>query len=292
MNIRTAEILKEVDPKARIAALVFALLDDTVLIGNCLSEIARRGKAHLFEWVTYHQYMFRPEDMYPLVDKLREIMQLHTPHIKLWQGESGAPSIGWMGGALHAYDWTELSQAKWGLRRILSDHGRDIATGLFCIADMNYAATDAIKKRNPKGILMTDEQNRVVRPKQAYRALQHLTSVFDLFQKHLHSEFIQVNHAYSCSKYLYETSDNGYQAALLWWDESAPYNFNVKVKTDVSIKHGNFSTPVVVDLLSGEVREIPQQDILKEGDTWIFQNIPVYDSPILLTDLRLIQIVK
>lgn len=65
LNIRTAEIIKEVDPKAKIAALALALITDTTLTENCLKEFKKRGKLDLFDWISYHQYMFRPEDMYP-----------------------------------------------------------------------------------------------------------------------------------------------------------------------------------------------------------------------------------
>lgn len=292
LNIRTAEIIKEVDPEAKIAALALALITDTTLTENCLKEFKKRGKLDLFDWISYHQYMYRPEDMYPLVDRLRKVVAKYSSHIKLWQGESGAPSRGRMGGALSAYDWTETSQAKWALRRILGDHGRDIATGIFCISDMNYAATDAIKKKNVKGLLQTDDEKRVIRPKKAYFAVQNLMSVFDLFNYRLDSERIGLNHDYSCSKFLYETEKEGLQSCLLWWDESIPFNYNAPIPTEVRVENGKFECPVIVDILSGTVKNIPEDKITKKGSEYIFSDIQVYDSPILITDKSLIQFDK
>lgn len=292
LNIRTAEIIKEVDPKAKIAALALALITDTTLTENCLKEFKKRGKLDLFDWISYHQYMFRPEDMYPLVERLRTVVGKYSSHIKLWQGESGAPSRGRMGGALSAYDWTETSQAKWALRRILGDHGRDIATGIFCISDMNYAATDAIKKKNVKGLLQTDDEKRVIRPKMAYFAVQNLMSVFDLFNYRLDAEKISLNRDYSCSKFLYETEKDGLQSCLLWWDDSTPFNFNAPIPTEVRVKSGKFECPVIVDILSGTVKKIPEDKITKKGKEYIFSGIQIYDSPILITDKSLIQFDK
>jgi hypothetical protein len=48
--------------------------------------------------------------------------------------------------------------------------------------------------------------------------------------------------------------------------------------------NGNFDNPVFVDILSGAVYEIPNTSWNKNGKTYTFKNIPVYDAPILIID--------
>lgn len=86
LNIRTAEIIKSVNPDAKIAALALALIDNTELIENCLKEFQDRGKLDLFTWITYHQYVYRPEEMYPMVDTFKTILKKYSDKIILRQG--------------------------------------------------------------------------------------------------------------------------------------------------------------------------------------------------------------
>ena len=220
---------------------------------------------------------------------MRQVIQKYSDHIKLWQGENGAPSKGYMGGALGAYQWSEVSQAKWALRRMLGDHGRDIATGIFSIADMNYGGNDAIKKKNVKGLLETNEQNQVVRAKVVYYAVQHLASVFDLLQHSVDVHRFEVKTDYPYSLFAYQDEKSELQSFLIWYDEATPTNFNQPTPVDVEVAGGKFKNPVWVDLLTGKVYKIPNGDISKHGDKYCFSNLPVYDSPIMVVDQSLIK---
>ena len=288
LNIRTAEIIKRIEPDAKIAALALAFADAEFL-EKCMQDFKERGKLELFDWISYHQYVFRPEDVYPKVEKMRQVIQKYSDHIKLWQGENGAPSKGYMGGALGAYQWSEVSQAKWALRRMLGDHGRDIATGIFSIADMNYGGNDAIKKKNVKGLLETNEQNQVVRAKVVYYAVQHLASVFDLLQHSVDVHRFEVKTDYPYSLFAYQDEKSELQSFLIWYDEATPTNFNQPTPVDVEVAGGKFKNPVWVDLLTGKVYKIPAGDISKHGDKYCFSNLPVYDSPIMVVDQSLIK---
>lgn len=288
LNIRTAEIIKKVEPTAKIAALSLALADDE-LLDKCLKDFQDRGKLDLFDWISYHQYTFRPEDAYPKVEKMREVILRYSDRIKLWQGENGAPSKGYMGGALSAYNWSEVSQAKWALRRMMGDHGRGIATGIFSISDMNYGGNDAIKKKNVKGLLATNDQKKVLRPKMAYYAVQHFAAVFDLLQNQIEAKSFKPTTDYSYSLFAYQDEKTGLQSFLMWYDEATPTNFNQPTPVDIEVMGGRFDNPVWVDLLTGKVYKIPAGSISKKGNNYAFSQIPVYDSPVLIVDMSLIQ---
>jgi len=59
-----------------------------------------------------------------------------------------------------------------------------------------------------------------------------------------------------------------------------------------TILNGNFEQPVYVDILTGLVYEIPDNQWQKIGDKYVFNNLPVYDAPILIADKSLISLKK
>jgi hypothetical protein len=133
---------------------------------------------HLFDNMTYHDYVYNPDSHYPKVMKLKAILEKYAPEMPLRQGENGAPSGARMGGALGDYDWSELSQAKWNTRRMLGDLGHDIESSVFTIIDIAYTA-GPIKRLNVKGLIQSDMTKKAIRPKLAYHAVQNVASIFD-----------------------------------------------------------------------------------------------------------------
>src|SRR5690606_1309236 len=97
------------------------------------------------------------------------------------QGENGCPSTpsSVNRGALRHHDWTELSQAKWVLRRMLGDYGRGYATNVFTLSDLNYGTQDHFSGLNTKGLLKTYPDKTIDRPKMAYYAVQRVMGYFN-----------------------------------------------------------------------------------------------------------------
>ena len=62
---------------------------------------------------------------------------------------------------------------------MLENLGNDIQCSVYSIAELQYENSGPITKTNTKGLLMTDVQNRVLRPQIAYYAVQHITAIFD-----------------------------------------------------------------------------------------------------------------
>ncbi|MDA3926088.1 MAG: hypothetical protein PF904_15440 [Kiritimatiellae bacterium] len=52
---------------------------------------------------------------------------------------------------------------------------------------------------------------------------------------------------------------------------------------------GCFKNPVLVDLRNGKVFDISKKDWSVNGTSYKFENIPVYDSPVLIADRTLIK---
>ena len=133
--IRTAQAARQEQPKARILTMSLAGVD-WKFTDAVLGIVAAREKLSLIDEVTYHPYSFNPDRSYQAVAKLREVIEKYSDRIIIRQGENGAPSERRRTKALRNYDWTELSQAKWALRRLLGDLGRDIPSSYFAICEM------------------------------------------------------------------------------------------------------------------------------------------------------------
>jgi hypothetical protein len=77
-----------------------------------------------------------------------------------------------------------------------------------------------------------------------------------------------------------------------WMDENIPTESNQTKLQTFSFANAEFRSPVLVDIITGIVYEIPANKISKKGNITIFKDIPVYDAPIVLADKSLVKIVK
>lgn len=290
MNIRTAVIIKRLQPEAKIAGLAFASHTNTNYLERFLKPIAEQGKLDLFEWISYHSYAFRPEDSYKGVMALKTVIEKYSKTLKLRQGENGAPSGYIPSYALDKYYWTEYSQAKYDMRRLLGDLGRDIETSVFTIIDIAYAGNPPVL--NMKGLIQSDFSKAAIRPKVAYYAVQNLASVFDNSLELTPGFSAKANTTESASVFGYQHKTTKKQVISLWLDGKTPGNTFTTTPTDITIENGNFNNPVWVELLTGHIYEIPKTDWSKSGSSYTFKQIPLYDSPVLIADKSILKLNK
>jgi hypothetical protein len=256
-----------------------------------LALMRDRNELHLVDQVTYHPYSLNPDAIYTGKDHtnssvalLRQTIAKYSDRITIRQGENGAPSQRSIA-ALGNYDWTETSQAKWALRRLLGDLGRDIPSSYFALADLHYDAGI-----NHKGLLHTNADKTVAGEKASYRAVQHLTSLFDDSLARIDGFAWQSNTSKSLSVFGYESAE-GLQAVTIWQDGATPSSTNNKTLTTFTFAAGAFEDPVYVDLLDGRVFDIGAGRWSRSGSAFTFLDLPIYDSPIVLTDRSLVHLV-
>ena len=301
-NIHTAEIIKKIQPNARISGLALGHIG-LEYSERFFKRIAQKKKGKLFDNMTYHDYVYNPDGNYHEVYKLNQTLQKYLPGMKLRQGENGAPSAGGSGrGALWDYEWTELTQAKWDTRRMLGNLGHDIECSIFGLIEMAYTS-GPINKLNYKGIIKSDSTKKVIRPKIAYYAIQNVTSIFDNSLEGIKN--LQFTHniegaAANENKYAYTTDRSlsvyGYQHKIskkklftVWMDENIPTDNNKAKLQTFSFSNTDFESPVLVDIITGNVYEIPLGNISKKGNTITLKDIPVYDAPIVIADKSFIK---
>ncbi|MEJ7586986.1 MAG: hypothetical protein WKI04_05435 [Ferruginibacter sp.] len=299
-NVRTAQIIKKIHPDAKISGLA---------LGHIGLEYAERffkrigkNKMKLFDNMTYHDYAYNPDANYLAVYQLSQTLHKYDPLMKLRQGENGAPSEGGAGrGALWDYNWSELSQAKWNTRRMLGNLGHDIESSIFTIIDIAYTG-GPISRLNVKGIIKSDSSQKAIRPKVAYYSMQNVTSIFDNTLERLPGLHHTYNidgaaaneHSYSASTdrslavYGFRKKTSGKQLYTFWNDETIPTDNNATRLFTFSFVNADFDQPVLVDIITGGVYEIPVGNWSKKGNTYTFKNIPVYDAPVVIADKSLV----
>ncbi|WP_439645771.1 GH39 family glycosyl hydrolase [Hymenobacter arizonensis] len=305
LHVRTIDIVKRVQPEARISGLALGHMD-LPYAEAFFKALADQDRLKLLDNITYHDYTYNPDSHYPKVLALRASLHKYAPGMRLRQGENGAPSGGGYGrGALAEHDWTELTQAKWDTRRMLGDLGHDVETSIFGIIEMAYT-NGPINRMNYKGIIKSDSSKKALGPKMAYYAIQNVTSIFDnslqrieqLEGKH-NAAIVPTNpDAVVYTKgtdrnlavYGYRHVTTKKQLYTIWANDHVPAESNKTRNLTFTFANADIDQPVYVDIVSGRVYEIPATQWKKVGNIYTFTDIPVYDAPILIADKSLIKI--
>ena len=282
-NIRTAEIIKRVIPDARIAGLSLAS-SSPKLLDDCLKALAERGKVELFHWFIYHGYEFNPDNSYAKVEALKTTLAKYSKTARMRQGENGCPSETATKFALSNHPWTEFSQAKWDLRRMLGDLGHDVESAVFTICDFNHTGREI----NRKGLLRATADKKVEKIKLAYYAVQNCVAVFDNTLERVKEPAVAVMYGKSTASFAYRNAQTRQPLVVIWENSDTPNDAFVIQPAQVTVKGLAFSKPVWVDLVSGRIYELPPDRILKSGDFTIFKDVPVYDAPVLLAERELV----
>ncbi len=303
---RSAAIIKRLQPQAKISGLALGHID-LDWAERFFKSLRDAGQIALFDNMTYHDYVYNPDTNYPKVEKLREVLHKYAPGMPLRQGENGAPSVANSGGALGNYAWSEVAQAKWDTRRMLGDLGHDIESSVFSIVEMHYTS-GPINTFNTKGILKSDANQGVERPKAAYRAIQTVTSVFDgtltriarvehtFNDKVVPADADQVLYAINSDRafsvYGYRHPVRQVDVYTIWMADQIPGDSLDKKGYTVSLANARFKQPVLVDVLSGQVFEIPAGQWSQRGVHVDFKNVPLFDGPVLIADRSLVDLAK
>ena len=286
-NVRTAKIIKRIIPDARIAGLSLATLSDA-FFEDCLKAMGEDVK--MFDWFIYHGYTPAPENAYVAVEKLKSVLKKYHPAAKLRQGENGCPSELATRFALSGIVWSEHSQAKWDMRRMLGDLGHDVESSVFTICDFTHKGREV----NRKGLLRATAGKKVIAVKRAYYAVQNVAAVFDSDLARVAEPAI-TNVDATVAYYEYRRRD-GVPVYAFWTcgeisngtvDEvcySRPGDSFATRPTVFSVKGAPLADPVWVDLLTGRVYAFPKGNVrTADGETY-YLDVPAYDSPCLLTE--------
>jgi len=279
--IRTAKVIRRVQPQSHI---IMAAWRDVAVELNYLKE---HDGLNLVNQFTLHPYTANPDGAYTKASKtwrvaeIRKLFAETAPHITLRQGENGVPSRGGSGGALPEYDWSEATQGKWLLRRLMGDLGYDLPSSYFSICDMKYP-----ERINYKGLLAVREDKTIDHVKAAYYAMQRVTAIFDDTVHRIPDFAGTVTGAAEGNAYTmygYRT-DSWAKIAAIWRSSYRPGERPEIESVSATLPGMQFKRPVWVDLLGGKVFAIDASVRTEKDGATIVRQMPGYDSVVLIAE--------
>jgi hypothetical protein len=273
---RTAAIIRSELPSAKIWAL--GLAGNMAYAERFFARMKETGKLDLIDAVTVHGYPRNPDDT-STVDKMRALLTKHGAAIPVIQGETGAPSTSNTFGALRGHPWTELTQAKWDLRRMLAHHAKDVPFNLFTLMELHYPTG-----RNTKGLLKANADQTVAYAKPAYFAAQNVFAIFDDSLSPIADYPSTASTTNRLAVTAYRKRETNQQVIAIWFSGAVPSDSNAMTPVDFTFERGDFREPVWVDLRTGEARWIPNANWARKNGGCGFRRVPVYDSPILIAE--------
>lgn len=308
-NVRSARILRHCIPDARIHGLSLAQ-NSPEYLETCLKLFGDDVK--LFDTFIYHGYLNNPDRSYLNVERQKAVVAKYAPHAVLRQGENGAPSEWLDRFALNGHPWSEVSQAKFALRRMLGDLGHDVESGLFCFVDIHYGPpTFPLRFSNRKGYLMTNTRHEVVRIRRVYYAVQNAVSLFAPSLTRVREPQMSLTDR-TVSLYEYRTKED-IPLVTFWshgtvafdrvntWDAAEPTarilndaptdSFETRGLTFSWAGDRPFADPVWIDVFTGAVYAFPPDRQVIHSEGVVFAEVPVYDSPCVLTERAAVDMV-
>lgn len=293
----TAIACKEADPTCEVIGLALCWHEEFA------EEFAKAGGLEKVDGISYHAYCVG-EDVWRSKAKFFKGFgeRYNKSQLKVFQGESGTQSSPNGAGALRGGAWTQLKQAKYLLRHLITDiaYGVDMASYFSCmdmIEALNGTPGDISSYLDYGyfGVLGADfdETGRSVgtyTPKMSYYALQNLCSVlcedyevcempaqWSVFES-IRMQGSDLNpvhlHHFSFKK------DNGSFAVMYWVPKNVlteTYEGTVSLTLNDNVKDKEIK---ITDLLTGVVYKLDDKMTAQNG---ILRNIPITDSPLMLT---------
>lgn len=235
------------------------------------------------------------------VMEMRRAIAKHAPHVRLWQGECGAPAqtTGHHDNWMRLWDADERTQAKWLVRRLLLDHYHDLElSSYFHLCDLMETpyiqASGAVRPPVMLGLL----NGKTYTPKLAYQAMQGLcTLLAGEVQGDPHH---RCDFAVADGSALVEPFSMAFRRAgvpmLAWHQARDPQDGTAPVRADVTFAFESrgygaadgLTKPVLIDPVTRRVYALTAwerhacRDQVRARIT--LRNVPVMDYPLLVTD--------
>jgi len=304
-----SKTIKKIDPQAKIVAGSIARVNVErlrLLLEDC-------GIGPFIDIITYHPYNEFPEASKHLflapvvggympasapVAEMFELLGREDRSIALWQGECGYPSSEYTTGWKGRGPWGDNIQAKWLLRRFLTDFSMDIPVNIYFL--LREPPEDG--RVNAKGLLRYGTWE----PKPGYRALQHITSVFDqrltepktveaVFEFEDEGSFYGAagenlnrdDTPYSSAKSPYPIQVVGLTGsggdAVVYYTPWRMQEYVKPAKVNIRIKNVSIQDPVVVDLLTGQVY---QAETSTQGNELTIKGVSLTDYPMAVVNRK------
>ena len=305
-NIRTARIIKNRIPDAKIGMLVLSWAN-LPYTKACFKVFKEQDALKLFHWIIYHDYSPNPDSCYESnVNEWAAFVRREAPHLRIWQGESGATSDPHFSAPISSLKWnSELTQAKWNARRVVADLGHDFDTLVFTMYDPCYDYPERYCRQIPSywirtrpdrfmkrmGLVKCNDRLEVTKVKSAYYTVQNLATLFDatIVPAKISVAPVRGEAADGLVRYTFRQKETKTPLIAFWDASKHPVNENEIRRTTLNVNGATFEEPVWIDLVTGAIYRIPGHMIIRSrGANVIFEDIPYYDAPVVVTEKRLV----
>ena len=275
--MKTAETIKKIQPDAIIMGFSLYGAWEPVFTKGVFEILKANNKLDLVDRLTYHPYINNPDDSYADVEKLEALKNSYNPKIKLYQGENGCPSTLEWAHALADYSWTEISQAKWLMRRMAGDRMHDIPTSVFTLIDLRY-----YNMLQSFGLIRSNLLHEIIYKRPSYFGVQHMVNIFDDSVKPEGALGFVSNSVRKMTVAGFKKGDS--PVILVWYKDRIPSDELKWDQDNLKVKGVNFKDPVYVEMISGKVFEIALSDWSNEGVDVNFRNLPLWDSVVMIAE--------
>ena len=285
MFYRTGKAIRAIQPNAKIYCTAVAFPKDYKCV---LEKLKKENALDLGSYFIYHPYQPNPDTTYEKrVPELRKLVKSYSESFDIMQGEVGCPSQLEFAHALKNIEWSEYAQAKWLLRRTIGDAARNIPSSVFTMIDLQYTFM-----LQSFGLVRSNTLKEFVYRRPSYFAMQN---VFGLLDDEAHPEKINIQQNFKVTKRADPRDDRkrtltsvrfmreGKTLRFLWFSDSRPSSLLEFDRISVHFP-GKVANPVWVEMVTGRVFEIPADSVKYDKDATIMSDIPMWDSPVMITD--------
>ncbi|AHF89908.1 hypothetical protein OPIT5_06430 [Opitutaceae bacterium TAV5] len=285
--IRTAKVIRDAQPGAHIVGFATYILEKKTYALDGLRIIVDARAADLLNEISIHSYPHNPDDLIDLADEFACAVAHMAPHIKIRQGECGAPSACVPIMALSGHFWNERKQAAWNLRSLLVHHAHGYPMSLYQLSDMYYEKRAGALHEgwNPKGLLCLRPDKTVAYRKPSYFAAQHVYSLLDNTWPLRRLEPLERQYPTRSTAFAWTRKNDTSPALVSWWRADAPPECvpgDLKIDPICITAPAVLSNPVLVDFVSGIVFTPPAGAGRDTAGSW--SNLPCADSPLALAE--------
>ena len=306
-NVRTAEIIRRHIPDAKIGMLLLSW-PDIKYTKACFKVFGERNALGLFHWAIYHDYSPNPDVCYEQkgVNAWAAFVRKEAPHLRIWNGESGATSDPHFSAPISSMKWnSELTQAKWNARRLVADLGHDFDSLVFTMYDpcydfperyCNHVPSYWVRTRPDRfmkrmGLVKCNDRLEVTKVKPAYYTVQNVATLFDstIEPAKVPAKLAAGETAEGLVVYTFRQKKTNVPLVAFWNASRHPGNGNAISRTSLEIRDPNLRDPVWIDLVTGAIYRVPDRmAIALRNSAVLFENVPYYDAPVVLTDRSLV----
>ena len=276
MFVRTARVIREIDPGTPIAAFA-SCSPSREYIRQGLQRISELGGLEYVDYITFHGYWPVPEKIIPAIRRLRADVDRFSPSIGLLQGETGCPGQLEYAHAMCNIEWNEYSQAKWDLRQALNHFSLGIPYSFFTMVDLNYGWM-----LQSYGLLRCNLRHVPMYKRPKYYAVQHVTSLLPMEVTAVEgiSATCSLQKDICCIGLARDGKKIG---CLLWLTGEMPTGSLERSLSDTGIDGCEFKDPVYVDMLTGLVHSLDGNHSRLEGSSF-FKDLPLWDCPVAIIE--------